>query len=249
MWRWYHELRPDELAECVKVTPIALWPLGLIEHHGWHLPVGYDGIKAERICIRVAENTGGVILPTMWWGANGGHGDFSWTHYQPEEASGAILASTTGQLLRFGFRVIVLLGGHYPWQGILEKHIPAIQKKHPDRLILWGTEASIGGEALGIRGDHAAREETSFGLYLLSELVDMKTLRPGRGASASWPGGQAPPVEGRHPGVRFDPNDPLFAQMGEDARTASAKRGEEAISRLVGHLTETIDRYLGKSAG
>ena len=59
-WRRYQELRPDELADCIKATPIAFWPLGLIEHHGWHLPVGYDGLKAERICIRIAENTGGV---------------------------------------------------------------------------------------------------------------------------------------------------------------------------------------------
>ena len=85
-WRRYQELRPDELAECIKATPIAFWPLGLIEHHGWHLPVGYDGLKAERICVRIAEHTGGVILPTMWWGANGGHGDFLWTHYQPERS-------------------------------------------------------------------------------------------------------------------------------------------------------------------
>ena len=116
-WRRYQELRPDELAECIKATPIAFWPLGLIEHHGWHLPVGYDGLKAERICIRIAEHTGGVLLPTMWWGANGGHGDFLWTHYQTEEATASILVNTTEQLIRFGFRIIVLLAGHYPWQG------------------------------------------------------------------------------------------------------------------------------------
>ena len=170
-WKRYHELRPDELAEFIESAPIVLWPLGLIEHHGWHLPVGYDGIKAERICIRIAERTSGVILPTMWWGANG-------------------------------------------------------------------------GEAVKIRGDHAARQETSFGLYLLPELVDMEALRPGRDASA-WPRSEAPPVEERHPGVCFDPNEPLFAQLGEDARTASAERGEEAIARLVNHLTAIIRSHLG----
>lgn len=241
-WKRYHELRPDELAEFIESAPIVFWPLGLIEHHGWHLPVGYDGIKAERICIRIAEKTGGVILPTMWWGANGGHGDFLWTYYQPQEASELILVNTTKQLIKFGFRVIVLLAGHYPWQGILDKHLPTFREKHPEVLFLWGTEMSIAGEAVRLRGDHAARQETSFGLYLLPELVDMGALRPGRDASA-WPGGEAPPVEGRHPGVCFEPNEPLFGQMGEDARTASAERGEEAIAPLVNHLAATIKRH------
>ena len=54
-WRRFEELRPDELAEMVAATPAAFWPLGLLEHHGWHLPVGFDGIKAERMCVRIAE--------------------------------------------------------------------------------------------------------------------------------------------------------------------------------------------------
>jgi creatinine amidohydrolase len=238
-WRRYQELRPDELADCIKATPIAFWPLGLIEHHGWHLPVGYDGLKAERICIRIAENTGGVILPTMWWGANGGHGDFLWTHYQPEEATASILVNTTKQLIRFGFRIIVLLAGHYPWQGILDKHIPPIQQAHPNTFLLWGTERSICGEAVKLPGDHAAREETSYGLCLFPEFIDMNALHSGRDTSV-WPRGEVPPVENRHRGVCFDPNDPLFGQMGEDARTASAERGEGGISRLVAHLSDVI---------
>ncbi|MDA1191871.1 MAG: creatininase family protein, partial [Candidatus Poribacteria bacterium] len=100
VWRRYVETRPDELAAMVAESPVAFLPLGLIEHHGWHMPVGYDGIKAERLCVRIAERTGGVILPVMWWGANGGHGDFLWTHYQPPQASASVLRTTTEQLLR-----------------------------------------------------------------------------------------------------------------------------------------------------
>ena len=35
IWRRYQELRPDQLAELVRTAPIAYWPLGLLEHHGW----------------------------------------------------------------------------------------------------------------------------------------------------------------------------------------------------------------------
>jgi creatinine amidohydrolase len=245
-WRRYEELTPDDLAACVARAPVAYWPLGLLEHHGWHLPVGFDGIKAERLCVRIAERTGGVLLPVMWWGGIGGHGAFHWTLYQEEEAYAPILDRTVRGLIRFGFRCIVLLAGHYPWQGTLAGRMPSIRKAFPDVLLLWGTEVSIGGEALGLRGDHAAREETSYGLCLLPEHLRMDALRPGRGKEA-WPAEEEPPVEGRHPGVRFDPSDPLFSQMGEDARTASAERGEDGVARLVDLVSERIRRHLERA--
>ena len=244
-WRRYQELRPDQLAEMIQTAPVAYWPLGLLEHHGWHLPIGLDGLKAEQICIRIAERTGGVLLPTMWWGALGGHGEFMWTHYQPEDAAEAILAHTVEQLVRYGFRVLLLFAGHYPWQQLLDRRLPALQDAHPEVLFLWGTEMNIGGDAVPLPGDHAAREEASYGLALFPQWVDLGALRPGRDASA-WPNGQPASAETqtRFPDVCFDPSEALFAQMGEDARLATAARGEAAIARLVEHLAKRINEHL-----
>ena len=242
-WARYEELRPDQLAARVSEAPVVFWPLGLIEHHGWHLPVGLDGIKAERLCMKIASSTGGVLLPTMWWGGGGGHGGFMWTLYQPEDAAEAILGHTIERLVAFGFRVIVLVAGHYPWQGILDRQAPGLQEQHPEVLFVWGTEMNIGEEEVPLPGDHASREETSYALYLHPEFVDMGALKPGRDESA-WPGGKAPSVEGDFPGLCLDPGDPCFAQYGEDARTASWERGEEAISRLSLALASRINRFL-----
>lgn len=241
-WRRYEELRPDQVAEIVQAAPVAFWPLGLLEHHGWHLPIGLDGLKAKGICIRIAERTGGVLLPTMWWGARGGHGDFLWTHYQSEKASEVILVRTVEQLIAYGFRALVLLAGHYPWATLLEHRLPALQQAHPEVLLLWGTEMAI-AQGVDLPGDHAAREETSYGLALFPQWVDLEALHPGRDLSA-WPQREAPPVETQHPGVCFDPSSARFAQMGEDARTASAERGQEAIDRLVERVAETIRDHL-----
>lgn len=247
-WKRYEELRPDELAELVQRTPVAFWPLGLIEHHGWHLPVGYDGLKAEQLCRRIATRTGGVILPVMWWGAGGGHDRFLWTHYQDPAATAAVLTTTGRQLLQFGFRALLFVAGHYPWQGLLDEHLPPLQREFADRLLLWGTEVSLGGDAVKRAGDHAAREETSYGLALFPHLVEQGALSPGRGDSA-WPDGRPPPEESRHPGVCFDPADPLFAQMGADARTASAERGEEGLALLVEHVASIVHAYLSAPEG
>ena len=131
IWKRYVELCPDDLASAVSETPVAFWPLGLIEHHGWHLPVGFDGLKAERLCIRIAERTGGVLLPPLWWGARGGHSIFKWTHYQAEEAAESTLVTTVQQLIAFGFRVIVLVAGHYPGWNSSTATSPAYSELTP----------------------------------------------------------------------------------------------------------------------
>jgi creatinine amidohydrolase/Fe(II)-dependent formamide hydrolase-like protein len=98
-----------------------------------------------------------------------------------------------------------------------------------------------------VRGDHAAREETSFGLALFPEQIDLDALTPGRDDTV-WPGATPPPADRYHPRVEFDASAPLFAQMGEDAREASAARGEEGVAQVVDHLARTIDGFLGRDA-
>jgi creatinine amidohydrolase len=243
IWGRYEELRPDDLHSLVTSHPVAYWPLGLLEHHGWSLPVGYDGLKADRICQRVAARTGGIIVPTMWWGGGGGHGGFRWTHYQPEEATAAIFDSMVRQLFAQGFRVVVALAGHYPWASLLDACVPPLAADHPDDLLLAGTELTVAGD-LGLKGDHAAVEETSYGLALFPERIDMGALTAGRDEAGVWPSSGAPPEEGRHPGVVWDPADALFAQFGEDSRAASAERGEAALTRLVDGLADRVLAFL-----
>lgn len=243
VWRRYAELRPDELEAIVKETPVAFWPLGLLEHHGWHLPVGFDGIKAERMCEQMAEGTGGVVMPVMWWGGGGGHDVFKWTFYQSEDAYAAILTNTVKKLIDYGFRAIVVLAGHYPWQSTLDRCLPEIRDANLDVRLLWGTEMKIGGDAANVKGDHAAKEETSYGLALFPEFVDMNALTSGRGDDV-WIDGKAPDIP--HPRVHFDPNDPLFAQRGEDSREATAEHGNAGIKQVVDLVISEILAHLNR---
>ncbi len=244
-WGRLEELRPDELEEIMRERPVVYWPLGLIEHHGWHLPVGFDGIKVEKLCLRLVRKTGGLLLPVMWWGGEGGHGLFKWTLYQDPVATRRILCTTVEKLAAFGARVFVLLAGHYPWEDVLRhEDFEGVRRSHPDLLFLMGSEVSVASPPLALpRGDHAARQETSYGLSLLPELVDISALRSGRDDSV-WPGGHPPPKEGRHPGVVFDPSEPLFAQLGEDPRFSSAKEGDRHVELIVAEVASRVDAFL-----
>jgi hypothetical protein len=68
-------------------------------------------------------------------GAGGGHDRFLWTHYQDPAATAAVLTTTAKQLMRFGFRALIFVAGHYPWQGMLDEHLPAVQSEFSNRLL------------------------------------------------------------------------------------------------------------------
>ncbi|MBK8504013.1 MAG: creatininase family protein [Saprospiraceae bacterium] len=38
-------------------------PLGAIEWHGLHLPIGLDSMTSHGICLRVADRVGGLVMP------------------------------------------------------------------------------------------------------------------------------------------------------------------------------------------
>ena len=247
-WARFEELRPDQLQEIVDQSPVVYWPLGLIEHHGWHLPVGLDGLIAQAICVRLAKRTGGLVLPVMWWGGGGGHEKFMWTFYQPMDAAGAIFGNTVEKLIDFGFRCIVPLPGHGPWHWIFQETLPAIAAGHPDVLIVGApgvptrpVRARPGG---GQGARHAARGETSYGLALFPELVDMDALERDRDEARVWPPAGPPPEGERHPDVNFDASSPTFSQAGEDARKANADEIEPRIRATVDHIAGLVAEHL-----
>jgi creatinine amidohydrolase len=66
------EMLPHELVPARTARPVAYLPLGTLEWHGGHLPYGYDGVKADALAAVFAERTGGVVMPTVWWGDHRG---------------------------------------------------------------------------------------------------------------------------------------------------------------------------------
>ncbi len=90
------------------------------------------------------------------------------------------------------------------------------------------------------------RTETGYALALLPELVDMDALTSGRAEAAAWPRCGPPAREGRHPQVCFDAADPLFAQAGEDARSANAAEAGALLDRLVDRVASRVRCWLGE---
>ena len=246
-WGRMEEMPPDDLENVLQEAPVAFVPLGTFEHHGWHLPVCFDGIKAHAICERVAQRTGGVVLPTFFYGTGGGHVDYKWTIILPEDQIRPILESTLDQLSAFGFKVVVVLTGHYPREQVEMAHKLAEEaaKRNPKTRYIGLTEPEVTTPLPGDRmgGDHAAKYETSIAMELNPDWVRLDYLTPGRD-----PDRVTLPQTTRTENANRDPSRPLYAIYGQDPREhASAATGKKLVAEIVERLSSMVEDGLASS--
>lgn len=235
------EMTPDELETVLAEAPAAFVPLGTFEHHGWHLPVCFDGIKAHALCERVAKQTGGAVLPTFFCGTGGGHVGYKWTLILPEAQIVPLIEATLDHLARQGFKVVVLLTGHYAGEQVAMVHRLAqqAQGRHPHVRFIGLTEPEVTTAEPGDRasGDHAAKYETSIALALNPHWVHLDQLTPGRD-----PAQVTLPDTPRKDAPTHDPTHALYAIHGQDPRARASKElGEKLVAEIVSRLAGKVD--------
>lgn len=164
MIRRYAELRPEELAAALEDNPLAICPWGALEWHGPHLPLGTDGLIAEPFCERLAEATGGILLPCMWLTQTGS------IAFPPETVCAAMRTLLDG-LAVAGAKTVCLVTGHYSPEHELAMYREcreAMLRNEGFRVIAASPlELMLAEEFL----DHGGLRETSQMLALRPDLV------------------------------------------------------------------------------
>ena len=230
--RWDY-LLPKEFATAVSECPVCYMPLGTLERHGAHLPFGLDAMKAHGLCLWAAEKYGGVVLPPLHWGTHGWwaedyrRGDDSqWPAAKQPPGSVYIhegllinlLLSMFREVEYAGFKVCIVLTGHYPEQQLDAVKNAAAQHMAASRLKVWAlAEPELSGET-EVGGDHAGKWETSVFWALYPDLVDME----------------------RCP----DPETGLFTWCSEDALEASPELGERVVEYIAEQLGQGAAKLL-----
>ena len=65
-------LHPRDFRRRLEHRPVAWLPVGTLKWHGFHLPLGFDGVKAELLSVKAAEQIGGVVFPALYYGDHRG---------------------------------------------------------------------------------------------------------------------------------------------------------------------------------
>lgn len=185
----YEQLNVGEIATELSKSPIVYLPIGSLEYHALHLPVGFDALHAHRICLAAAQRSGGVVLPPTYWGTCG-HEGFVGSLLLRKETIASLISDILNELTDRGYKVIILLTGHYPGeQGELLRKVAAEHSKiHPGLRIIVPNVFEEHPVYPEVPCQHAGKRETSLGLYLFPELVQMEGLDKPGGQEAISPG-------------------------------------------------------------
>lgn len=171
----YEEVSAHVLMERLQETSLVYFPVGSMEFHGPHLPLGLDSMHAHQFCLAAAEITGGLVLPPTYWGANG-HEGYPGSLLVKERTFRAIVRDVFDLLADNGVKLIVATTGHWPArQGkTLERMAKDAMKKRPETTILalHPFRSTPGADTI----KHAGKLETSLMLALRPELVHMEKL-------------------------------------------------------------------------
>ncbi len=220
----YETSRPAALRDMLARAPIAWVPLGALEWHGEHAPLGLDSFKAAWICERAAERVGGVVFPAMSWGAF--HTlRFPFTFRFGKRALRRQVRAALDQLADFGFRAIVLVTGHYPLAQLAMLRAECRRVSARRGVAAMGISEAMLATDIGYLGDHAAKWETSILMAIAPDLVDLAAL-------------PADPMT-------LDERAERLGIFGIDPRThASADEGRRALDLIVPRLAEAAARLL-----
>ncbi|NLE45595.1 MAG: creatininase family protein [Chloroflexi bacterium] len=217
----YEELTPHEFRERIAAAPIAYLPLGTLEWHGEHLPLGADGLQSRGFFEGLACAVGGIVLPMLFLGIDrrqeAGDRDLygmdicmtdradrqypsqqmaGSAYWVDEDTFESLLETIIRQLSRAGFRIIVG-HGHGPSTRFFLERVDVWRDRYGvECFICWGSEHDAQG--MGIQTDHAAANETSLVMALRPDLVRMDALPADPDV---WPLG----IAGKDPRVSASP--------------------------------------------
>ena len=106
------EMNYLEVEEYLKRSDTVLIPVGSLENHGLHLPLGTDTLIPDRIAQLLAQRSDVLIAPTVNYGATDDLSGFAGTVSIGTEGLICLLRSICDQLYRYGFRHFLILNGH-----------------------------------------------------------------------------------------------------------------------------------------
>ena len=109
----WQNLREEEFEEAVKISGgVCVVPIGCVEKHGQHLPVGTDIQTCNYVAIEAAKIEPVVVFPPMYFGDVMGHTTARGGIMLSADLLMKLLTETASEIARNGFKKIVFLNGH-----------------------------------------------------------------------------------------------------------------------------------------
>lgn len=241
------DLTSPKFAKAVDLAGgVCVIPLGIIEKHGPHLPLGTDLYESREIAFHAAEKEYAVVFPPYFVGQI-----FEATH-QPgaiaysNELMWKMLEETCKELSRNGLKRIILLNGHGGNSSFLQYFCQSQLAKQQDYVVVLfrpGNDPVNGKEIKSLKkatlDGHAGEEETSMMYYINPSFVDQEALKSESGLDQD----RLSKLPFGYTGIWWYAKYPNH--FASDINTPDKRLGELLITSDAGQLAELI-KYLKK---
>jgi creatinine amidohydrolase len=190
--RWDELTASDWPAALEMSDRTCILPLGILEKHGPHVPIGSDLIKVREWSARATKREYAVVFPDFFYGqineAKHQPGIFS----LPERVVWDLLEATCDEIARNGFDKIVIINGHGGNPQMIRYFMQTRLEKRRDYAVFFfepGSDPEYVEKMNALRksdpsqDQHAGERETSEILYLRPDLVKMETAGDESGAN------------------------------------------------------------------
>ncbi len=238
--QWEH-LTSADFARAARKTGVCVFPIGVVEKHGNHLPLGTDFLNAHAIACRAAEKEAAVVFPPFYFGQIYEARCFPGTITIKPTLLLEIIQGMFDEIGRNGFTKIIVHNGHggnwdllrflaqcslweeKPYSVYVQTSwLDDTKKKEWEALLETPLHA------------HACECETSITLANFPELVKMARVPE----SPAEPLNRAQHLKNTKTGIGWYCNYP--EHYAGDARPATRERGEALRQLIIDSLAEYI---------
>lgn len=183
----WENLTVKQFEKAVQETEVCVLPIGVIEKHGNHLPLGTDMFTARAVSQAAAEKESAIVFPYYFMGQIAEARHFPGTVCIPHKLMMENLLAICDEIARNGLKKILIMSGHGGNNSFLPYFAQEFPRLDRDYAVYTGfvgsytpaqyqaIRAAAGKDDLG---QHAGISETSMIMHLQPELVDITAQDP-----------------------------------------------------------------------
>ena len=190
--RWDELTASDWPKAIERSAATCILPIGILEKHGPHAPIGSDLIHVREWAARATRREYAVVFPDYFYGQIYEARHQPGTFALPPRLVLEMLESTCAEIGRNGFKKIVIVNGHGGNPNLLRYFIQSQLGQRHDYVVYFfdpAPDPTVDEQVKKLRksdpaGDqHAGERETSTLLYLRPDLVQMDRATAESGAN------------------------------------------------------------------
>jgi creatinine amidohydrolase len=171
---WEELTGPDFVKAIQQAQGTCILPIGILEKHGPHMPIGSDLLNARYVALHAADQQYAVVFPEYYFGQIAEARQEPGTVSYSRELQLALMQATTDEMGRNGCKKILIVNGHGGNNHLLP-YFAQTQLEKPHDYVVYVFDQRVpatGGPAKKTTIDqHAGESETSKMLIVRPDLV------------------------------------------------------------------------------